>query len=83
LALSYIVSSGDTSLASVQRALAILDEIARIKQSDAIVCEITGPRLSDRILCREGWERHLPQSPRRHYIKRFYGKYPTHSLPGN
>jgi hypothetical protein len=27
------------------------------------------------LLSRQGWERHLEQSSRRHWIKRFYGEY--------
>jgi hypothetical protein len=54
----------------------VLDEIARIKQTDAIVCDVRNARISDRLLRRWGWESHVPQSRRRHFIKRFYGEYP-------
>jgi hypothetical protein len=76
LALRYIVSTPRTSFRTSRRALATLDEIARIKRTDAIVCEAWNRRISDRLLHREGWERHLHHSRRRHYIKRFYGSYP-------
>lgn len=76
LALKYIVSTYRASFASFSRALHVLDAVARIKQSDAIVCEAFNERLSERLLARYGWERHLPTSRRRHYIKRFYGNYP-------
>ena len=77
LTLKYLVSSPAASYASVRQAVVLLDEIARIKHSDAIVCEARNLRLSERLLARFGWERHFLQSPRRHYIKRFYGEYPT------
>jgi len=77
LALPYVVSSRDGSLASFHGALVVLDEIARIKQSDAILCDVTNGRISDRLMNRWGWDRHVLDSPRRHYIKRFYGMYPA------
>ena len=76
LALMYAVSSHDARYATIRRAAQVLDEVARIKASDAIVCEASNLRISDRLLTRWGWERHLPDSPRRHFIKRFYGNYP-------
>jgi hypothetical protein len=85
LALKYTVSTWGTSYRTFRRALAVLDEVARIKRTDAIVAEVTNTRISDRFLRRQGWERHLLNSPRRHYIKRFYGKYanllPTSDAP--
>jgi hypothetical protein len=56
--------------------MTVLQEIARIKRTDAIVCDVTSSRISDRLLARAGWERHCLASPRRHFIKRFYGEYP-------
>ncbi|MGM0487189.1 MAG: hypothetical protein ACQESR_10555 [Planctomycetota bacterium] len=76
LALRYVVSSRYASFRTFRGALVVLDEIARIKQSDAIVCEVSNPRISDRLLRRWGWERHVHASRRRHFIKRFYGTYP-------
>lgn len=76
LALAYVLSTRDTMLASARAALATLDEIARLKQTDAIVCDASNGRISDRLLTRWGWESHLPDSGGRHYIKRFYGVYP-------
>jgi len=76
LALRYVVSNRDTTLRTFRGALLILDEIARLKGSDAIVCEASNSRISDRLLSRWGWERHLEDRPRRHWIKRFYGQYP-------
>lgn len=75
LALMYVVSTHGASFASFRRATQVLDQIAAIKRSDAIVCEASNLRISERLLARWGWERHLPDSPRRHYIKRFYGQY--------
>lgn len=71
LTLAYLVSSNKTSLASVQAALAALDEIARMKRSDAIVCDASNLRLSDRIMSRYGFVRHAPALAGRHFIKRF------------
>lgn len=77
LAAKYVVSSRKATYRSLRRATQVLDEIACIKQSDAIVCELSNLRLSDRFAKRWGWERHCLSSPRRHFIKRFYGVYPA------
>jgi hypothetical protein len=74
LALKYVVSSRDCTLATFRGSLVVLDEIARLKRSWAIVCHVANLRISDRLLARWGWERHLQSSRRRHYIKRFYGE---------
>ena len=76
LALKYTVSSFGTTYKTFRRTCLILDEVARIKKTDAIVAEVTNKRISDRFLRRMGWEQHLTHSRKRHYIKRFYGKYP-------
>lgn len=80
LTLKYVVSSRQTTLKTFRGALLVLDEIARLKRSDAALCEATNLRISDRLLKRWGWEPHVPDSPRRHFIKRFYGKYPSSQL---
>ena len=77
LSLKYAVSSRDTSLASMLGALAVLDEIARIKHSDAILTDAANFRISDRFLRRQGYERHTQARYHRNYIKRFYGEYPA------
>jgi hypothetical protein len=77
LTLNYAVSSRDTTLGSVRRALATFDEIARVRGTDALLCEASNLRISDRLLSRWGWERHCLDQPQRHYIKRFYGVYPA------
>jgi hypothetical protein len=79
IALKYIVSSRDTTLASAHGALVVLDEIARIKQTDALLCDVSNFRISDRLLQRWGWEPHRPSRWRRHHIKRFYGTYPDNA----
>jgi hypothetical protein len=58
----------------------VLDEIARIKRSDAILAHVSNPQISDRLMWRWGWERHLVQSSKRQFIKRFYGVYPESLL---
>jgi hypothetical protein len=76
LALKYIVSARDCSLATFHRSLEVLDEVARVKRTDAIVCDVWNLRISRRLLARWGWEPHHPSRWHRHYIKRFYGDYP-------
>jgi hypothetical protein len=76
LVLQYVVSARQTSVATLCRGLAVLDEIARLKQSDAILCEVSNWRISADLLGRAGWVRHCPSRWHRHYIKRFYGVYP-------
>ena len=77
LALMYVASYKDTTLATFHGALVVLDEIAKLKKTDALVTDVTNPRISDRLLKRNGWEQHCLESPGRRFIKRFYGKYPT------
>jgi hypothetical protein len=81
LTLKYLVSSSRTTMRTARGALLVLDEIARLKRSDAILCEASNLRISDRLLARWGWERHVLDSPRRHFIKRFYGDYPPVAPP--
>lgn len=81
LTLSYIRSSRKTSLSTFYAATLLLDEIARLQNVNAIVCNVTNDRLSDRLLARWGWEPHCPQWSGRHFIKRFYGTYPTIKSP--
>jgi len=80
LALKYIVSARQTPLATVIRGLQTLDEIARLKRSDAILCDVGNWRISTKLLARFGWEPHCPSRWHRHYIKRFYGRYPPHHI---
>jgi hypothetical protein len=76
LALQYVVSTRDCRWATFVAALAVLDEIAQIKQSDAIVCDACNQRFSDRMMDRWGWQP-LGSGLRRTFIKRFYGQYPA------
>ena len=75
LTLAYIHTNWATPYKTFVAALRVLDRVAEIKRSDALLCEVSNPRISDRLLSRQGWERHLEQSSRRHWIKRFYGEY--------
>lgn len=77
LTLSYIRSGIKTTPATVMAACKVLEEIAKLKNSVAIVSHITNDRISDRVMERWGWETHCPSLPGRHFIKRFYGKYPS------
>ncbi len=76
LALKYVVSQRDCRFATVRRAVELLDEIARRKQSGAILCDVWNLRISERVLARWGYVPHKPQRWHRNYIKRFYGEYP-------
>jgi hypothetical protein len=80
LALSYLLSTRECTLASVQRGLVVLDEVARLKQSDALLCDAWNSRISERILARYGWKRHTNSRWHCNYIKRFYGVYPTKAI---
>jgi hypothetical protein len=75
LALRYVVSQRDCTLATGRRALQVLEEVARVKRSDAIVCDAWNQRISERLLARWGWEAHARSRWHRNYIKRFYGHY--------
>jgi hypothetical protein len=75
LALRFVVSSPDAGLATSRRALAVLDEIARLKRTDALLCDAFNSRISDRLLRRWGWEPHTLSRWHRNFIKRFYGVY--------
>ncbi len=79
LSLSYIRAGQRATPSTVMAACMVLDEIARLKNASAIVAHITNGRISDRVLQRWGWEPHCPTLPGRHFIKRFYGKYPATS----
>jgi hypothetical protein len=81
LALKYVVSARDTTLATFRRSLTVLDEIARLKQSDAILCDAANWRISGRLLTRWGWQSHAPQRWHRNYIKRLYPNETRMSLP--
>lgn len=77
LTLKYVVSARQTSLGTLTRALDVLDEIARLKQSDALLCDVGNWRITTNVLRRWGWQQHCPSRFHRHFIKRFYGAYPT------
>lgn len=81
LALKYVVSSHNTSYATLRAAIATLEAIAAEKRIDAILCDAANSRLSDRLLARQGWEKHKPARWHRNFIKRFYGEYPPIRLP--
>ena len=76
LAVTYAFSTQGATLATVRGALLVLDEIARLKQSDALVCDVANARISERLLARWGWSPLAPRRWQRNYIKRFYGVYP-------
>jgi len=77
LAVTYAESARATSMSTLTRALAVLDEIARLKRSDALLCDVSNDRITTKLLGRWGWEPHCPSWFHRNYIKRFYGVYPS------
>jgi hypothetical protein len=83
LALTYVLSTRDCTLATFHGGLEVLDEIARLKEADAIVCDAWNSRISDRLLARGGWEPHTSSRWHRNYIKRFYGEYPARGGPAS
>jgi hypothetical protein len=80
LVLKYVVSTRDTTLATLVRALDVLDGIARLKRSDALLCDVGNWRISHRLLARWDWVPHCPSRWHRHYIKRFYPEDKTPDL---
>ncbi|MBN1395103.1 MAG: hypothetical protein JW959_08775 [Pirellulales bacterium] len=80
LVLKYAESARRTSFGTLARALAVLDEIARLTASDALLCDVSNGRISGRLMSRWGWEPHCRSRFHRHYIKRFYGEYPAPSV---
>jgi hypothetical protein len=77
LVLKYIGSTHGATVGTVTRALAVLDEVARLKGSDALLCDVANGRITTKLMDRWGWEPHCPSWFHRHYIKRFYGVYPS------
>lgn len=76
LTLDYVRSGSRTCYKTFAGASHLLDEIARIRNSQAIVAHVTNTNISDRLLKRLGWERHLAHWRGRHWIKRFHDGYP-------
>ncbi len=79
LALTYMVSTRDCTLATARAGLAALEAIARLKGTDAILCDAWNLRISDRLLSRWGWEPHTRSRWHRNFIRRFYGSYSSAS----
>lgn len=75
LTLAYVQSDRNASFQTFRGALAVLDEIARIKGSDFLVTDVANARISDRLLKRWGWSPLAPRLWHRLFIKRFYGEY--------
>jgi hypothetical protein len=75
LTLAYVESARHAGLVNFRAALAVLDEIARIKRSDFLVTDVANSRISDRLLARWGWSPLTPRRWHRLFVKRFYGDY--------
>ena len=80
LTLTYAITTLQTSWTTLSYSLALLDYVAFVKRSDAILTEVSNRRISDQVMERLGYERHLHNSRKRHFIKRFYGEYPNNRL---
>ncbi len=74
LALKYVLSSRGATLATLRKALDVLDQVAQIKGSCAILCDAANFRISPRLLARESWEPNKPTRWHRNYIKRLSHK---------
>jgi len=77
LVIKYVVSGKGTQYRTCRSTLRVLDEIARIKGADALLCDVANWRISTAMMARWGWVPHCPSWWHRHFIKRFYGVYPT------
>ena len=75
LVVGHAISTSGATLRTVHGAMVVLDEIARIKQSDAVIGSVANMRISDRLTARWGWEPFEVVGGRRQFIKRFYGKH--------
>ncbi len=75
LVVAHAISVAESTLRTVHGALVVLDEIARLKQSDAIIGNVANTQISDRLTARWGWEPLIVRNGQRQFIKRFYGEY--------
>jgi len=80
LTLDYILSGNQATYRTFSGACHLLDVIAEIRGTMTIVAHVSNATISDRLLSRLGWERHLENEPGRHWIKRFYDRYPASAL---
>ena len=66
----YALSGPKTQYTTFYRAVVVLDEIARLRDSDAIVCQVINLQASERLMNRWGYVRHALARGDNHYIKR-------------
>ena len=66
----YARSGPKTQYKTLYRAVVVMDEIARLRNTDAIVCQTISPRASERLMNRWGYVRHAFAVGENHYIKR-------------
>ncbi len=78
LTLAYVESTAQTSWKTLRRSAEVLDWIAEIRGAHASVCELSNEKISTRLMQRVGWEPHCENLAGRHFIKRYYGKFPQH-----
>lgn len=78
LTLAYVESTRQTSWKTLRRSVEVLDWVAEVRGASASVCELSNEKITSRVMQRVGWEPHCENLAGRHFIKRFYGKYPRH-----
>lgn len=66
----YALSGPNTQYKTLYRAVVVMDEIARLRDSHAIVCQMINLRASERLMNRWGYVRHALALGDNHYIKR-------------
>jgi len=79
LTIAYIESNPETSWKTARRAMETVDWIAEIRDVNAAVSELSNEKISDRLMDRLGWQTHCEHLSGRHFIKRYYGKFPKHA----
>lgn len=66
----YARSGPNTQYKTLYRAVVVVDEIAKLRDSHAIVCQMIHLRVSERLMNRWGYVRHASALGDNHYIKR-------------
>ena len=66
----YARSGPNTKYKTLYRAVVVMEEIARLRDSHAIVCQMINLRASERLMNRWGYVRHALALGNNHYIKR-------------
>ncbi len=70
MSLLYARSGPNTQYKTILRAVEVVDEIAKLKNTKSIVCQAVGIRATERLMNRWGYVRHATVLGDNHYIKR-------------